>query len=640
MDPMAKDLGCACVGGYAQRDYRALAAHLSRATGQRIEAVFADELGKGLRLAGPRPVTLVIGKESLVRSDAAERGFGLAPLCRLTDRDGKTTLTGLFVVRKEDPAKSLADLKGRRVFFGTADSDEKHLAALAALEAAGVKPPVKIETRPGCGETAACVVEEETQPGAAGVISSYALPLLEGCGNVPPGALRVLAETKPVPFVTVFTATNLPPELTARLHASLLAVRDDAPLLRKLESKAGFVDHESVASALGGTAWPDWRGPRRDGHSAWLPERLPAEARFTWRKPLAGPGLAGLAATDELVLVADRDPTDERDAFVAFRAADGELLWQVEYPAKANLDYGLAPRATPLVHGNRAFLLGACGQLHCVNLRDGKVIWRKDLARDFSAAVPKWGYCGTPLLVDDWLIVNPGATNASLVALDARSGKVVWQAPGAPPAYGAFIVAEFGGRRQIVGHDQFSLGGWEVRTGKRLWTLVPPATGDFNVPTPLAVEGHLLVVTENNGARLYAFRDDGVIVPQPIAETKALTSETASPVVAGGVVFGWDNRWHGLDLHDGLKEIWKLDEAAPGDHASFIAADRRVLAATQTGELLLLQVASAPRIVSRLRIAPESAGSYAHPALAGRRLFLRDDRSLLCLALEPERVRQ
>ena len=373
---------------------------------------------------------------------------------------------------------------------------------------------------------------------------------------------------------------------------------------------------------------------RRDGHVARLPARLPAEAKFAWRKPLSGPGLAGLAATTNLVFVADRDPLDEHDAFLAFRATDGELVWQLEYPARADLDYGQSPRATPLVRHGRAFLLGACGQLHCVDATSGKVIWKRNLPRDFGARIPKWGYCSTPLWVDGRLIVNPGASNASLVALDAASGKVLWKTPGPPAAYGAFILAELGGRLQIVGHDEVSLGGWDPRTGRRLWTLTPPRSGDFNVPTPVAHEGRLLVVTENNGARLHGFRDDGTILPEPLLRTEALLAQTSSPVITGGCVFGWDHTLRCLDLGDGLKEIWTLPNSASGTHASFLAADGRLLVVTEGGELLLLKVASPPVVESRLRFTPEDTGGYAHPALAGGRLFLRNQSHLLCLSVE------
>jgi hypothetical protein len=164
--------------------------------------------------------------------------------------------------------------------------------------------------------------------------------------------------------------------------------------------------------------------------------------------------------------------------------------------------------------------------------------------------------------------------------------------------------------------------------------LSPPKSGDFNVPTPVVHEGRLLVVTESNGARLYGFHDNGTIIPEPILHTEALLADTSSPVVAGGCVFGWDHTLRCLDLADGLKEIWTLSEHAAATHASFIAADGRLLVVTDAGDLLLLKVTSPPGVESRLRFAKEDASSYAHPAWAAGRLFLRDRSHLLCLAVE------
>ena len=631
MDPLAKDLACPCVGGYAQRDYRQLAAHLSRQLGQPVEAVFADELGKGLRSAGKRRLALIIGKDSLVRSDAADRQLALQLLCRLTDRDGKTTLTGLFLVQTNDPAQKLADLAGRRFFFGPADSDEKHRAALDALGAAGITPPAQPETLAGCSEAAALLAESTEKPLPVAVISSYAMPLLEGCGTVPRGVLRIIGETKPVPFVTIFAPTNLPAAWAQQLRAALLTVGRDATLLKALESKAGFVPCDATASA----DWPDFHGPTRDGRVPWLPGKLPAEAKFAWRQPLCAPGLAGLAVADGLVFVADRDLRDERDVFLAFRADDGRQVWQLDYPAKGALDYGQSPRATPVVSDGRVFLLGAFGQLHCVGARDGRVIWKKHLVGDFSAKLPKWGYCSTPLLADGLLILNPGAPQAALVALDPASGRVVWRTPGGPAAYASLIVAELGGRRQIVGCDANSLGGWDVRTGRRLWTLVPPQTGDFNVPSPIAVNGRLLVATENNATRLYGFRKDGTILPEPLARSESLMPDTTTPVVAGGRIFGCDTTLHCLDLVNGLKPVWELTDAAVSGHASLLATDERLLVAGPDGELLLIDATGEPAVISRLRVTPDTSGSYAHPALAGKDLFLRSGASVVCLRLAP-----
>ncbi len=71
---------------------------------------------------------------------------------------------------------------------------------------------------------------------------------------------------------------------------------------------------------------------------------------------------------------------------------------------------------------SHVFLLGAFGDLHCAALDSGKVLWKQHLIKDYGAKCPKWGMTATPLIVDDKLIVNPGAEKASLVALDRASG--------------------------------------------------------------------------------------------------------------------------------------------------------------------------------------------------------------------------
>jgi outer membrane protein assembly factor BamB len=230
--------------------------------------------------------------------------------------------------------------------------------------------------------------------------------------------------------------------------------------------------------------------------------------------------------------------------------------------------------------------------------------------------------------------VNPGAPNASLVALDCGTGQTRWAAPGLPAAYSAFICAEFGGHRQIVGYDRKSLGGWNVKTGNRLWQLVPPVNGDFNVPTPIAVENGVIVATENNGTRLYRFDATGRIICRPAAEFRQLSPTTATPVVTCGRVFGAHSGLHCLDMRNGLKAVWHQDEASLGDHATLLADDERVLVITFGGELILLDgQAGSCAIISRLRLFGEDVELYSHPALAGNRLYARAASGVVCVDL-------
>ncbi len=627
MDPLAAPLACACVQGYAQRDYDRLGAFLEKQLGGKVEVVYSEDLAGALRMASGG-ADLIIGKQSLVQCDAKECRLKIRPLARLTDKRGATTLTGLFVVPSDDKAQSLADLGGYQVFFGPADSDEKNAAAKQALKKAGVEVSETIVTAASCSEAAFSAIDHEGPGGAAAVISSYAMAILEGCGTIDKGDLRVVGKTAPVPFVTVFAAESMAKETRAKVLDALLGVGSDRALLKALESKHGF---RKVKSASTGD-WSQWRGPRRDGISPWLPKDLSNAVKVRWRKGLTGAGLAGIAATDSRVIVADRDPADQDDVFRCLDADSGRQLWKLQYPAPGDLDYGNSPRATPLIHDEKVYLLGAFGDLHCVNLADGKVVWKTNLQVQFHAKLITWGCSASPLLVDGKLIVNPGGKEASLVALDPQTGEESWRCPGPAAAYSSFVVGRFGPRRQIVGYDAISIGGWDIETGRRLWKLLPPEEGDFNVPTPIAVDGKLLVTTENNGARLYAFDDQGKIVPKPVAENLALAPDTSTPVVIDGKVFGCFGELFCLDLNSDLKTLWTAEDEAFDDYVSIIGNKDRLLITTVTGELLLVRAgADRYELLSRVQLFDAHSEVLSHPAITGHRIYIRDTSTVRCL---------
>jgi outer membrane protein assembly factor BamB/ABC-type phosphate/phosphonate transport system substrate-binding protein len=633
MDPLAAPLACPCVEGHAQRKYDKLAEYLTKKIGRPIRPVFADDLGKALRVAPGGHAELIVGKRSVVEFDAKENRVSVRPLAMLTGKDGTTTVSGLFVVLAKAPAKRIEDLKGYKVLFGPAESVEKHAAAIAALKAAGIETPQKPEVRGGCSDAAVEMIEDGGRHKLAGVISSYAMPLLEGCNTVPKGSLRMIGETKPVPFVTVFATDRVNEELARKIQAVLFGLVAEVDLLKALESKRGFVPVPEAPPPASSRAWPGWRGTNRDAIVGHLPGRLPATPRCLWKQPLLGAGLSGVAATETDVLVADRDPSDLNDVFHCLDAATGHERWKLEYPAPGKLDYGNSPRATPLIDGDRVYLLGAFGDLNCVSLSDGSVIWRKNIVHEYKAKLVTWGMCASPLLVDGRLVVNPGAREASLVALDAATGKELWRCPGAAAAYASFIVGRFGGVRQIVGYDATSLGGWDVASGRRLWTLIPPNKGDFNTPTPIAVDGRLLVSSENNGTRLYDFDDGGVIRQKPLAQNAELAPDSSTPIVLDGKVFGCWNCLYCLDATT-LRTLWTSNDDAFNCYASLIGGSGRVLAATAGGSLILFDAdGNRCTLLSQIQVF-ENAEMFSHPALVGNRLYLRGQNSMQCLLLE------
>ena len=638
MDPLAKELACACVKGFAQRDYGRVAALLEKELRQPVLIDFSDNLADSMAKFSTNRDILVIGKDSVVRQGAGPAGLKCRPIAQLTDLDGTTTFTGLFVTRSSDSASALKDLTARKVLFGPKHEDEKHSAALAALRAAGVKPPETLETRASCSEAALDVMDSSSSPAPVAVISSYALALLEGCGSIKKGDLKVIGKTEPVPFITAFVAESMSTDKQSKVLNLFLSLKSNATLLKALESKQGFTPVEvSEPTKLKSSAvgeWPDWRGPGRDGHVPQLPARLPVMPRFVWKKAAVTGGLSGLIVANGRLLVAERDLGNQNDVVRCLDADTGEPLWRAEFPAAGKLDYGEAPRAAPVTKDGRVFALGAFGDLRCLDLKTGTLLWRRQLMKEFKAKLPTWGTCSTPLLVDGMLIVNPGAPEAALAALDCATGRTLWKTPGNPAAYASFICAELGGRRQVVGYDQQSLGGWDPKTGERLWKLVPPSEGDFNVPTPAVADGKLIAATENNATRLYGFDSSGKIIPKPMGEFADLSPDTTSPVAANGRIVGTHQGVHCLDVRQNLKSIWRWEDDEIGEHASLFASRDRVLIVTLGGELILLTAdGDRCQVLSRTRVFADDVEIYSHPALVGTRLYVRGGSTLACVDL-------
>ena len=634
LDPLSRELACACVQGFGQRDYRKVSARLAAELKERVSIEFSDDLVDTLQLIGnANGEYVLIGDRSLTAANAKKAGLKCQPMCELSDRDGATDLAAVFVVRSDDPAKERKDLAGRKLLVGLPEGDERVRAALDALRAAKVE--VEAHKRGSFNDAALDLLDSEASPLPVAILPAYALPLLQGCGSVKPGNLRVIAKSPATPFITVFASENIPADRREKIKNVLLAMGKDPLLLQAIESKDGF---KAIATekpkSQAHRSWPDWRGVHRDGLVAKLPEKLSSTPKLIWKKAGVNGAVAGLSVDNGRLLVAERDFADEKDVYRCFDASSGESLWRVSFPAKGNLDYGNAPRAAPVILGDRAYLLGAFGDLRCLDMTDGKVVWQRQLMQEFSARLPTWGMCSPPLIVDDMLVVNPGGSNASIAALDLASGATRWTTPGGPAAYAAFIRAQGGGRDQIIGYDQGSLGGWDSKSGKRLWQLVPPVQGDFNVPTPIMLNGELLVSTENNGTRLYSFNSAGRIIPTPRAHFKDLCPDTTTPVVTNGRVFGVSKeRIYCLDAKT-LKQIWVLDEEGLGDHASIVADDKRVLVFTIRGELILLDAAAGESpVISRVNLFSEDVEVYAHPALVGTRLFARGSDSVLCVDL-------
>ena len=629
-DPLAVDNACACVAGYAQRDYRVLAEAITRETGRPVKLAFADTLESARERLGGEP-HLMIGKASAVEAEWARSGKRDGRcLARLTDERGDTVFQGVLAVRADDPAQKVADAVRYRVIFGPEKCVEKHGAALELMRTFGYCATGALETADNCTLAARRVAEGG--PGTAAFISDYAMPLLVGCGAVDKGGLRVIGRTGPIPFVAVYATGLLTDKEAATVQAALLRIGKSKPIRKALESRDGFVLPEALPAETG-------------ARPVALPDRLPEKAVVRWRRALSSQSLGGLAGDGRYLIVSDKDDEAASDVWRCLDAASGAPVWEIAYPAPGKMDYTGAPRATPVIAGGRVYLLGAFGDLVCGELATGKVVWRCNLIKRFGGKLPVWGFCGTPLVIGDTVVVQAAAPKAGLVALDRLTGRERWRSAGDEPGYGSLIHAHLGGRWQIVGHEARALCGWDPESGKRLWQVAPPQPHDFNVPTPSRVGDLLLAATENNGTRLYAFDSGGVIRPEPVFTSGALSPQIATPVRAGVWLWGQDGEGlHALALDRALQPVAVWAGAAFKDHVTLLAGGRRVLAVTKAGEVFLLEGAADGAVVPRgfkaFSDRPGGAATevWSVPVVMNGCLYLRSQSEAVCFALTADGV--
>jgi ABC-type phosphate/phosphonate transport system substrate-binding protein len=249
MDPLAKPLSCPCVAGYAQRDYEKLGAALQSSLGREVKVFFNESLVSAKKKNGLQHVDLVIGKQSVILHDAKTAELDLKKVAMLTGKDSLTTQRGLLVVATADPAKQVSDLKDYRIYFGPKECDEKHAAAMRLLKKQGVEIPATLDTAVACDEGAIKILELAEKGGrGCAVISSYAKPLLEGCGQVQKGALRIVGETEEIPFIAAYMNDRLDEKLKVALSEALLKSTADVRLRVALETKRGFVVEEEKIS--------------------------------------------------------------------------------------------------------------------------------------------------------------------------------------------------------------------------------------------------------------------------------------------------------------------------------------------------------------------------------------------------------
>lgn len=389
------------------------------------------------------------------------------------------------------------------------------------------------------------------------------------------------------------------------------------------------------------STWPSWRGENRDARTASLPKKW-NPPQLIWQASLPGPTVGGIAANEEYVLVSSRDDSKKLDVFTCIDAFSGAPLWNYSYRSSVELDYGNSPRATPCIHDALAILLGAGGELHCVDIDTGKLLWKKDFRKDLEGELPVWGYAASPLIIDNQVIVQPGGTAAGLVSLDIHSGEVNWKCKTEQTGYAAPVVAMWNGIQQIVTFDRKSLFSFSVKGGEILTKVDLSKDHEFHVPTPLVMNDGIVTLGEIAGTRRFQINQHGKLNPQPDAQQLELASDMQSPVANESWVLGVNKELIALNCET-LSVEWRIEDPIFEKFCSLIHDGATLIAINQESRMIQIDITNTNkefdlhperRIQGRMSLESKETNSFAHPAVVGSILYVQTSDSLKAWQLQ------
>jgi outer membrane protein assembly factor BamB len=441
--------------------------------------------------------------------------------------------------------------------------------------------------------------------------------------------------------------------MNSRLSAIIVALTFFA---QHLVSAAGF-------------DWPQWQGPDRNAVSkeTGLLQQWPKDGPpLAWKiQGLGGGYSAPSVAAGRLYGMSNRGDGE----FVwALSEADGKEVWATRLGAA--LSEGMpqgkeGAGCTPTVDGERLYVLGLSGDLACLQVKDGTVVWRRSLTNDFGGRLPTWRYNESPLVDGDKVICTPGGKEATIVALNKLTGETIWKTEVPEPAaansdgppggrggrpgfrdsaasYASAIAINFEGQRQYVQFLSKTVVGVAASDGKLLWRYDHPANkATINCSTPLYQDGMVFAASAYGaGGGLVKLSKDGSggVKADEVWFSKNMENHHGGMLIIDGALYGSNGGNGGgylicLDFKTG-EVLWNERDSDKRrvKKGSVALADGRIYYRTEDGPILLIEP-SRKEYLERGRFDQPNRTSqpaWTHPVLANGKMYIRDQDTLYC----------
>jgi outer membrane protein assembly factor BamB len=414
--------------------------------------------------------------------------------------------------------------------------------------------------------------------------------------------------------------------------------------------------------------WPQWQGPNRDGQyrEEGIAAAIPANGlQVKWRIPVSA-GYSGPAVAAGRVFLMDyvkasgestnqpggRDSLTGTERILAFDAGTGKELWKVEYERPYNLSYANGPRATPTVDAAHVYTLGGEGDLLCIAVETGEIVWRKQLAEEYHTESPIWGHAAHPLVHGDLLYCLAGGEGSIVVALNKLTGEEVWRALSASEiGYCPPTIQTLGGKERLLIWDADALHALEPATGKVVWDYALKPRYGMSIAAP-QLSGDLLFAC-GIGETAAMIRLDALGEPSKTLWTgqpqMGVYCANSTPIFDGKTIYGADcgtGELISVNAVDG-NQNWKTFALTTGGErrashgTAFIVQHRdKYMLFTETGDLVFAKFSPTDfQELGRMHVLEPTGDCFgrpvvwSHPAFANKCLFARNDNELVCVNL-------
>jgi outer membrane protein assembly factor BamB len=390
----------------------------------------------------------------------------------------------------------------------------------------------------------------------------------------------------------------------------------------------------SLACPAAEGEWPQWRGPHRNGLSVetGLCKQWPAGGpKLAWKATGLGAGFSSVAAAGNRLFTAG--DLGEAAYLLALDQANGKPLWKAKLGKAGGGPAG--PRSTPTVAGDWVYELGQHGELVCVEMATGTEVWRKDLKKDFRGQCGGWLYAESVLVDGDRLICTPGGPQGALLALHKKTGAVLWRTQDWSDSaeYSSPIVETVDGVRQYIQFTGQSVAGVAAETGQLLWRAERPGR-TATIPTPI-YRDHQVYVSSGYGVGCNLFKlglAGSAFSAQQSYANKNMVNHHGGVILVGDYLYGFSDGkgWICQDFKTGAI-VWRNNGVGKG---ALTYADGHLYCRSEgpKGTVALVEATPAGyRETGRFEQPQRSKSeSWAHPVIAGGKLYLRDQDLLLC----------